>query len=134
MTEKQMPNLTAEQLTILCVANWLKRYSQIYPMYGKKLEDFPERPKQFLEAFKGTDPETLDTAFALARDVCREFPTPADVKEQLAKVPQSDRVRLAYERRKAAIEAMPPPRQLKSAMDQPEPKNGHPVKQLSEAE
>ncbi len=56
-------------------------------MYGKTLEDLPERPKEFLDEFRKESPDDLDWAFKAARGVCTEFPTPAHVRAQLEKVP-----------------------------------------------
>lgn len=98
----QQKTLTREQRVILLIGNWLKRYSQIYPMYGKTLEDLPERPKEFLDEFRHEDPEELDAAFRSTRGTCLEFPTPAHVRAQLKRVPQ----RLQHERLLAEGEAI----------------------------
>lgn len=133
--EKQTPKLTFEQQRILLVANWLKRYSAIYPMYGKTLVDFPERSDEFLEEFRHDDPALLDEAFAAARGACTEFPTPADIRKLLSKIQvPAERVQLAYERRKQAQLAGPAPKLLESVLDEPKPKAKRPLRLLTEAE
>lgn len=60
-------------------------------MYGKTLADYPERMEQFLDEFRGANPELLDKAFAQARGGVREFPTPADVRrfyDNLTEIPR----------------------------------------------
>ncbi len=79
---------TSEQRVILLVGNWLKRYSQIYPMYGKTLSELPERMTEFLDEFRGEDPDELDRAFREVRGTCTEFPTPAAVRSQLKRAPE----------------------------------------------
>ena len=121
IANRPSPKLTPEQRRILCVGNWLKRYSQIYPMYGKSLGDFPERFKEFLDEFQEADPDSLDAAFRAARGTCTQFPTPADVRAALHTIPLSEeferRRTEIYERRKAAILAAPPAPQLASVQD-----------------
>lgn len=104
-------------------------------MYGKTLEvDFPERFDEFLDEFKETSPGVLDEAFRLARGVCTEFPTPADVRKQIVnvKVPQ-ELLDTAYEKRKARILAQPEPKMLKSVLDEEKPKPRE-IRQFTEAE
>lgn len=78
--------LTREQLVTLCVGNWLNKYSQIYPMYGKTLADLPERFEVFTEEFRRVDPEVLDLAFKATCSTCSEFPTPADVRKHVTAI------------------------------------------------
>lgn len=102
-------------------------------MYGKTLADFPERFDEFLDEFRSTSPSVLDEAFRLARGVCDQFPTPADVRRQIANVPPQKSIQDAYERRKAQIMAQPAPKLLKSVLDEEKPKPRE-VRELSEAE
>lgn len=81
---------TSEQHRILLVGNWLKRYAATYPMYGKTLDDFPERFDEFLDEFKNETPEVLDEAFKSARGNCKEFPTPYDVRQQIREKQKSE--------------------------------------------
>lgn len=60
-------------------------------MYGKTLDDFPERFDQFAEEFRGADVTLLDQAFAQGRSGLREFPTPADIRRYYSNLAQSPR-------------------------------------------
>lgn len=133
--EKLMQTPTLEQQRILLVGNWLKRYAAIYPMYGKSLADFPERLDEFLDEFKAADPALLDEAFAAARGACTEFPTPADVRKLLDKIQvPTDRVQLAYERRKQAQLSAPQPKMLASVLDEKFTPISRKIAQLTEEE
>ena len=52
-------------------------------MYGKTLDDLQGRLNEFLDEFRGEDPDELDKAFRAVRGTCMEFPTPAHVRAQL---------------------------------------------------
>jgi len=91
-------------------------------MYGKTLDDFPERFDEFLEEFERTNPEVLDLAFKAARGTCTEFPTPADVRKHV----QPIAVRVMQERESAQIAAWPSKEQIASG-------EAVPVRQLTES-
>lgn len=63
-------------------------------MYGKTLEQLPERLEAFLDEFRTEDPDELDRAFRAVRGSTMEFPTPAHVRAQLQRSPG----RVQYER------------------------------------
>jgi hypothetical protein len=70
---------TPEQVRILLVGNWLKRYAQTFPMYGKTLEDFPERFGMFLKALEDQRNEDIEAGFLECVKACNGFPVPAEV-------------------------------------------------------
>lgn len=103
-------------------------------MYGKTLNDFPERFGEFLDEFKSIPPGVLDEAFRLARGVCTEFPTPADVRKQIAFVQVPDeKTEAAYERLKARLAGQGEVKMLSSVTDE-QARPLREVRQLSEAE
>lgn len=103
-------------------------------MYGKTLDETPERFDEFLEEFRAVDPETLDEAFRIARGRFKEFPTPAEVRACLELAPRSNRILEAYERRKEAYLAAPPRPTLPSMLDSKQTPKKREIAQLSKQE
>lgn len=62
------------------VDRWLRRYSQTFPMYGKRLEDFPDRHRAFLAALEGLNPEDIQAGFRECSRHCQKFPVPSEVR------------------------------------------------------
>lgn len=65
-----------------CIAMWMRRYADIFPMYNKTLEEYPERPIMFLEEFETMPVDVLSEAFRRCVKTCSEFPVPAEVRTQ----------------------------------------------------
>lgn len=89
-------------------------------MYGKTLDDFPERFNEFLDEFRSVDPDRLDAAFRTARGRFKEFPTPAQVRECLPPL-SAERLEAAHKRLRERIEAQPEQKMLPSALDEKAP-------------
>lgn len=53
-------------------------------MYGKTLEQLPDRFEAFEAALSDLEPTALEGAFRACLKTCTEFPTPADVLRQLS--------------------------------------------------
>ena len=53
-------------------------------MYGKTLEQLPDRFEAFESALSDLEPASLEAAFRACLRTCTEFPTPANVRSQLA--------------------------------------------------
>lgn len=73
---------SSHELRVLLVARWLKRYAEVYPMYGKTLADYPDRFNAFLEVLSDLAPESVDAGFAAVMNhPDSNFPVPGQVRE-----------------------------------------------------
>lgn len=73
---------SSHELRVLLVAKWLKRYAEVYPMYGKTLADYPDRFDSFLAVLSDLSPESVDAGFsAVMNHPDSNFPVPGQVRE-----------------------------------------------------
>lgn len=80
------------------IGAWLRRYAQVFPMYGKTLEQLPDRFDAFEAALSDLTPQELERGFRECLKTCREFPTPADV---LGQIKATEKARDDFESEKA---------------------------------
>ncbi len=72
---------TTEPSRISLIALWLRRCAQTFPMYGKSLNDFPDRFDSFLDALADLTDADVHAGFEGAVRTLKEFPVPAEIRE-----------------------------------------------------
>ena len=81
----QQQNSTPEELKTRCAGLWLQRYADIFRMYGKTLENFPQRLEGFLQVLSAVPLAAMDAGFAACLNTCVEFPVPQEVEAAAVK-------------------------------------------------
>lgn len=79
------------------IAHWLLKCAQTFPMYGKTLDDFPDRADVFMAALADLSDGDIQDGFALAVARLTEFPVPAQIREFAIEARQVNRRRLQDE-------------------------------------
>jgi len=69
-------------------------------MYGKTLEDFPDRPDAFLCALADMSEADINAGFELAVRILQEFPVPAHIRQFALDAARDNHKRLTEESRK----------------------------------
>lgn len=79
------------------IANWLLKCAQTFPMYGKTLDDFPDRADVFMAALPDLSDADLHGGFECALATLREFPVPVQIRELAIEARQANHRRLQDE-------------------------------------
>src|SRR4029079_8922884 len=91
---------TTEPSRISLLALWLRRCAQTFPMYGKSLNDFPDRFDSFRDALADLDDADVNSGFEGALRTLKEFPVPAEIREQAFAARHENQRRISEETRR----------------------------------